>query len=167
MSAAAVAAQAGVPLVVMHNRARSASGYESRLAAQPPPYEYADLLGEISAELKQGIGVAQAHGVARWNLIADPGIGFGKTVDQHLQLIRELDRLDVAGLPILFGPSRKSFIGKVLGGLEATERVEGTIATCIMAIARGAAILRVHDVRAVSRAARMADAILGKHGSFA
>ncbi|MEZ4713833.1 MAG: dihydropteroate synthase [Caldilineaceae bacterium] len=162
-----VAAKAGAPLVVMHNRSRfSAAGYESRLGAQLPPYEYTDLLGEISAELRQGVRMAQARGVARWNLIADPGIGFGKTVEQHLQLIRELDRLDVDELPILFGPSRKSFIGKVLGGLAAPERVEGTIAACVMAIARGAAILRVHDVRAVSRAARMADAILGKSGPF-
>lgn len=159
---ASIAARAGVPLVVMHNQsAFSHSDYETTLDTPGEPYVYGDMIAEICADLHTRLETAQAHGIPRWHLIADPGVGFGKTVDQNLDLIRRLDELQLAGTPLLVGASRKGFIGKVLGGVPPQERVEGTIATGVLALQRGAQLLRVHDVRAVSRAARVADAILG------
>ena len=101
-----------------------------------------------------------AAGMPRWLLITDPGIGFGKDLAQNLALIDRLGELRSLGFPLLFGPSRKGFIGKTLGGLPPEQRLEGTIATCVLAIDRGVDILRVHDVKAVARAAQMADAIV-------
>ena len=88
------------------------------------------------------------------------GIGFGKDLAQNLALINRLGELRSLGYPLLFGPSRKGFIGKTLGGLPPEERLEGTIVTCVLAIDRGVDMLRVHDVKAVARAASMADAVV-------
>jgi dihydropteroate synthase len=96
-------------------------------------------------------------------LVTDPGIGFGKTVAQQLELIDRLDEVRGLGYPLLFGSSRKSFIGKVLGDLPPEERIEGTLATCVLAAERGADIVRVHDVRAAVRSVRMADAIVRRN----
>jgi dihydropteroate synthase len=102
---------------------------------------------------------AVGAGIAEDRIILDPGIGFGKTVEQNLLLIDRLDRIKRLGFPLLSGPSRKSFIGYTLD-LPADERVEGTAAAVAVSIARGADIVRVHDVRPMARVARMCDAIL-------
>ena len=139
-----LAAANRVPLVVMHNR------------AQP---RYAQLLPEIVADLEAALERAVRLGV-RWDdLIVDPGFGFGKTPEQNLQLVRELGELQTLGRPILFGASRKSTLGRVLN-LGPGERLEATLATTALAIAGGADMIRVHDVLANVRAARIGDAII-------
>jgi dihydropteroate synthase len=100
-----------------------------------------------------------AAGVPRGNLIVDPGFGFGKTPEHNLTVLRELARLRQLGRPILLGTSRKSTLGRVLGGLPTEERLEGTLATTALGIAAGVDVVRVHDVRANVRAALVADAI--------
>jgi 2-amino-4-hydroxy-6-hydroxymethyldihydropteridine diphosphokinase len=140
---AATAAEAGVPVVLMHNK---------------PGGGYRDLIGEISESLRGSIEVARAAGIADDRIIVDPGIGFGKTREENLEIIRRLPELRELGFPLLIGPSRKSFIGKTLD-LPAGERLEGTAATVALSIAGGADIVRVHDVKAMVRVARMADAI--------
>ena len=119
---AQVAADADVPLIMMHNRSRfSQSGYEATMPQNSPPYVYLDLVGDIRRELQSSLEQATAQGVARWHQIVDPGMGFGKSVEQHLSLIRNLYALkavgELRGYPLLFGASRKGFIGSVLGGL--------------------------------------------------
>ena len=139
-----LAAANGTPLVVMHNRTEA---------------RYTHLLPEIIADLKAALDRALRLGV-RWDdLIVDPGFGFGKTADHNLQLVRELGALRSLGRPILLGASRKSTLGLVLG-LGPAERVEATLATTALAIAGGADMIRVHDVRANVRAARVSDAII-------
>jgi dihydropteroate synthase len=137
-------AERGVPLVVMHNRAEAV---------------YADVVAEVRDDLRAAIERARAAGIGLERLIVDPGIGFGKTAEHNLELLRHLDALRPLGLPILLGTSRKSTIGRVLD-LTPEERVEGTIATTVLGIAAGVDLVRVHDVRANVRAARMADAII-------
>jgi dihydropteroate synthase len=143
-----LAADRGVPIVLMHNRATA---------------DYASLMAEILADLERAIDRAMAVGV-RWEaIIVDPGFGFGKTADHNLALLRDLDTLRVLGRPILLGTSRKSTLGRVLD-LPADQRLEATLATTALAIAAGVDVVRVHDVRPNVRAARMADAIV-RHGS--
>jgi dihydropteroate synthase len=141
---ASVAASRGVPIVVMHNR------------AQPV---YTDLVEEVVADLRAGVDKAVRAGVPAERILVDPGIGFGKTATQNVELLRDLGRLRQLGRPILLGTSRKSTIGKVLD-LTVDERLEGTLATTALGIAAGVDIVRVHDVRENVRAARMADAIV-------
>jgi dihydropteroate synthase len=141
---AATVAAAGVPVVLMHNK---------------PGGGYRDLIGEISESLRESVELARAAGVADDCIIVDPGIGFGKTREENLEIIRRLPELRQLGFPLLIGPSRKSFIGKTLD-LAAGERLEGTAAAVALSIAGGADIVRVHDVKAMVRVARMADAIL-------
>jgi dihydropteroate synthase len=157
---AAVAARRGVPVVLMHNRSRpQAVEADGRLGAQYKGARYGHLMDDIAAELAALAADARAAGIARERIVLDPGIGFGKTVLQNLALINHLDRLKALGYPLLIGPSRKSFIGQTLD-LEAGERDEGTLACVAVGIARGADIVRVHDVKAAARVARMTDAIL-------
>ena len=139
-----LAAERGAPLVLMHNR------------AEP---RYRNLLPEIIADLERSIERAVAAGVSWDRLIVDPGIGFGKTAEHNLELLGALDLLHVLARPILLGTSRKSTIGKVLD-LPAAERLEGTLATTALAVRAGVDIVRVHDVAANVRAARMSDAIV-------
>jgi dihydropteroate synthase len=142
---ARLAADHGVPLIVMHNR------------AEP---RYLTLLPEVIADLQRALERAAALGV-RWDdLIVDPGFGFGKTPEHNLALLRDLEALRMLGRPILLGTSRKSTLGNVLGDLPATERLEATLATTALGIAAGADLVRVHDVRANVRAARMSDAVV-------
>ena len=141
---ARLAAARGVPIVLMHNRAE-------------PRYD--DLVSEVVDDLRHAIDRAIAAGVPAANLLVDPGIGFGKTAEQNLALLRDLGALRALGRPILLGTSRKSTLGKVLG-LPADQRLEATLATTALGIAAGADIVRVHDVRANVRAARTADAIV-------
>ena len=141
---ARVAAGRGVPMVVMHNR------------TEP---QYRDFAAELMDDLRAALERAVAAGVPRENVIVDPGFGFGKTPEHNLAVMRELAGLRRLGQPILLGASRKSTIGRVLGGLPVEDRLEGTLATTALGIAAGVDIVRVHDVRANVRAALVADAI--------
>lgn len=121
---------------------------------------YEDVTSEVMAYFRERIALAVEAGIAREMLIIDPGIGFAKTTEHNMEIIRNLGDLKSLGLPILIGTSRKRFIGQALGDLPANERVEGTAATVALSIANGANIVRVHDVKEMSRVARMTDAIV-------
>jgi dihydropteroate synthase/2-amino-4-hydroxy-6-hydroxymethyldihydropteridine diphosphokinase len=157
-----VAADRLVPLVVMHNRALPEDPAYASQVAGGAESRSGDVVADVRAELAERLTFAESQGVPRWLIIGDPGIGFGKSPAEHLELVRRLDEIKSLGYPLLFGPSRKGFIGRLLGGLPPEERVEGTVALCVFAVQNGADILRVHDVRAVARAARLADAVIGK-----
>ncbi len=153
-------AERHVPVVIMHNRSRPKDAVQSeRLGGRYVGVEYKDLLGDVIAELRNQVELALDAGIAAHNIIVDPGIGFGKTLEQNLELQDRIDELRVLGYPILLGPSRKGFIGFTLD-LPPDQRVEGTIAAITVGIARGVDIVRVHDVQANVRAARIADAIV-------
>jgi dihydropteroate synthase len=154
---AALVARRGAPIVIMHNRRAQAT--TGALGGHYQAVEYADLLGEIIAELRERVTFAESRGIPRERIIIDPGLGFGKTPTQNLELIRRLGELHTLGLPLLVGASRKSFIGLPLG-LPPHERDEGTAAVTALAIASGADIVRVHNVKINLRAARTADAIV-------
>ena len=157
---AQVAAEASCPVVLMHNgRNRPRLQKDDGAGGYYGYFEYTDLISEIVTELKQSVEIALKAGVAEENLMLDPGIGFGKTAPQNLQLLHNLSQIVDIGYPVLLGTSRKGFIGTYLGGLPVNERVEGTIATCVHGITQGVQLLRVHDVKAVARAARMTDHI--------
>lgn len=127
--------------------------------------EYTDVIGEIIKSLSESVDIAFRAGILPDRIIVDPGIGFGKTVEHNLAIVRRLDELKVLGKPILIGLSRKSFIGKVLTK-GVNERIIGTAAACAMAVANGANIIRVHDVKEMVDVAQMADAINGKRYEF-
>lgn len=148
---ARVAQRHGAGVILMHRRGDPAT------MQQNPVYE--DLWGEVLAYLEAGVRRAREAGIPRSRLVVDPGIGFGKTVEHNLALLRHLEELRVLGLPVLIGTSRKSFIGKVLD-LPVGERLEGTLATLALAVAKGADFVRVHDVAAAVRVVRMADAVV-------
>lgn len=157
---ASLIAQAGCPIVIMHNRSRPKNvAQEARLGGRYVGIEYQNLLADVQRELEESIELALAKGAREAQIIIDPGIGFGKTVAQNLQLLNDLDYFLDLGYPILVGPSRKSFIGYTLN-LPPEERVEGTAAAVAIAIDRGADIIRVHDVRQMVRVARMVDSIV-------
>jgi dihydropteroate synthase len=141
---ALVAAEWGVPLVIMANQRETT---------------YDQIVPEVISTLKRGIDLAQDAGVARENIIIDPGIGFGKTLEENLEIMRRLGELKELGRPILLGTSRKSMIGMVLD-LPPEQRLEGTAATIALGIAGGTDIIRVHDVLEMGRVARMSDAII-------
>ncbi len=142
---ARLAGERQVPLIVMHNRAVA---------------QYDDFVAELLADLQAALDRAQGVGVRRENLIVDPGFGFGKTPEHNLEVMRHLRDLRKIGFPVLLGTSRKSTLGRVLGGAPPEERFEATLATTALAIAGGVDIVRVHDVLANVRAARMSDAIV-------
>jgi dihydropteroate synthase len=123
--------------------------------------EYDDLLEEIKAELLESVEIATQAGITRDSIILDPGIGFGKSVRENLILNNRLDEIRTLGYPVLLAPSRKSFIGYTLD-LPPEERVEGTSASLAIGIARGADIIRVHDLKEMVRVARMTDALVRK-----
>lgn len=151
-----LAAEKNVPIILMSNQ-RNKGGYDSRIKRDTSYYE--DVMGEVTASLKQSVDTALKLGVPRENIILDPGIGFGKTWQQDLEIIRRLNELKVLGRPILVGASRKSFIGKVLD-VTADDRKEGDAAVAAISIALGADIVRVHDVQEMVRVCRMSDAII-------
>jgi len=136
---------------------RDKGGYDAGIQRDTAYYD--DLMAEITSSLKNSMELALRLGVPWENIILDPGIGFGKTWRQELEIIRRLDELKELRRPILIGPSRKSFIGMVLN-LPANERVEGTAASIAIGIANGADIVRVHDVQQMVRVCRMTDAIV-------
>ena len=158
MPATAAACKAAV--VLMHNRSRSgAVRHDRRVGAEYEAADYGDVIEEVGAELRLSAARAEAAGIECERIAVDPGIGFGKSVTQNLALINHLDRLKrEAGFPILIGPSRKSFIGRVLD-LPVGERLEGTLACLVAGALNGVNIVRVHDVPEAVRAVRMADAI--------
>jgi len=160
---AAVAARYQVPLILMHNRSKPThADIQARLGGRYVGVAYQNLLQDIMQELMESVAIARTAGVEDRQIILDPGIGFGKTVEQNLTLVNRLDEIKELGFPVLLGPSRKSFIGYTLN-LPPEERVEGTAAVCAIGIARGADIIRVHDVEVMSRIAKMADAVVRSH----
>lgn len=147
----ALVASRGVPAVLMHLRGDFASMHE--------PPRYADVMGEIRAELAQALARGEAAGIEPGRLIVDPGIGFAKQAPHSLEALARLAELHDLGKPILVGPSRKSFIGKVLE-LPVGERLMGTAAAVAAAVLAGAHMVRVHDVREMVQVVRVCDAIL-------
>ena len=141
---AAVAAEHGAPLILMHNQKTT---------------KYRDLMRDIKASLSRSIAVASETGVSERQIIIDPGIGFGKTADHNLEVLKKLNEFQSLGHPVLVGTSRKSTIGRVLD-LPIDRRVEGTAATVALSIAGGADIVRVHDVKEMVRVCRMSDAVV-------
>lgn len=157
---ASVAAAFRAPVVLMHNRSNPASvEVRAQLGNAYSGSEYQDLLEEVKRELLVSVELAKKAGIEESHIILDPGVGFGKKREHNLELIDRLDEIRALGFPILLGPSRKSFIGFTLD-LPADQRLEGTAATVAVGIARGADIIRVHDVREMVRVAKMTDAIV-------
>ncbi len=156
---AAVVAQSKAPIILMHNRSKiDQAELQQRLGGRYINVPYENLLEEVKRELMESVQIARSAGIEDHRIILDPGIGFGKTVEQNLELINRLDEIKSLGFPLLLGPSRKSFIGYTLN-LPPEDRLEGTCAACAVGILRGADILRVHDVKAIARLAHMVDAI--------
>jgi len=153
---AELAAKRNVPIILMSNQ-RDIGGYDAGVGRDTANYN--DVMNEVIASLRKSVAVAQHAGVAKENIIIDPGIGFGKTWQQDIEIIRRLKELQTLDLPILVGPSRKSLIKMVLN-LPANQRVEGTAATVAISIANGADIVRVHDVKQMTRVCKMTDAII-------
>jgi dihydropteroate synthase len=141
---AEIAAEAGVPVILMSNQRDAPAS---------------DIMSAIKADLERAIATAIKAGVPEQNIIIDPGVGFGKTLEQNLEIIRRLSELRYLQKPILLGTSRKSMIGRVLD-LPVDRRLEGTAATVAIGIAHGADIVRVHDVKEMVRVCRMSDAII-------
>ena len=146
-------AKAKAGLVLMHSR------HTPKTMQQLPPVD--DIISEVIGELRKSVAVAKERGVARDSIAIDPGIGFGKTLEQNVELIAKLDQLanEFAEFPIMIGTSRKSFIGKLLDNSPADERLHGTIASVVASILKGAHIVRVHDVKAAVEAIKVADAV--------
>lgn len=147
---AAVVAEAEAPVVLMHGFGMP------RGEAQ----EETGIMASIARFLRERIALALGSGIRLDHILIDPGFGFGKTVPQNLEVLRRLQELQILGRPIVIGTSRKGTIGRVLGGLPPEDRVEGTAATVAASILHGADVVRVHDVRAMVRVARMTDAVV-------
>ncbi len=145
-------ARSGAAAVLMHMKG-------TPLTMQDAP-RYDDLLGEVGGFLGDRLRLAEAAGIPRERVIVDPGIGFGKTFEDNLVLIRRQEVFHALGRPLLMGFSRKAFLGRILG-CPPDRRLEGTIAAAVLSVERGAHILRVHDVGPVARAVRAAEAMLG------
>lgn len=141
-----VIADSGLPCCLMHNRKEAV---------------YQDFMQDVAADLADTIYLAKRAGIAEEKIILDPGIGFGKTYEQNLEVLNNLESLQVFGLPILLGTSRKSVIGLTLD-LPVSERLEGTLATTVLGVMKGCAFVRVHDIKENVRAIRMTEAILGR-----
>lgn len=148
---AKVVSEYKVPVVIMHIKGRPKD------MQQNPVYEA--LIPEIMDYLREGIRLAKEAGVSEDKIIIDPGIGFGKTFNQNLGIINNLREFTLLEKPILIGLSRKAFIGKILGNVSVTDRLEGTSAAVAISIMNGANIIRVHDIKEMVRVARVADAI--------
>jgi dihydropteroate synthase len=144
-----VAAEAGAGVVIMHMRGKPKTMQRD--------VHYDDLVGEIGAFLSERAARARDAGIEE--IVIDPGIGFGKTAAHNFELLRRLDELGSLGLPILVGPSRKSFLGSLPSGLPPDERLEGTLAAVAVAVMNGASIVRVHDVAETRRVLEVLDAV--------
>jgi dihydropteroate synthase len=152
---AGLAADYNVPIILMHIKG------DPRTMQENPVY--GDVVSEVCRGLRESVRLALARGVAAEQIIVDPGIGFGKMVGHNLMLIKEIGKICELGFPVMVGPSRKSFIGRILD-VGVDQRLEGTAAAAALAIYGGASIIRVHDVLSMVRVARMTDAILNCAG---
>jgi dihydropteroate synthase len=143
-------------LVLMHSRGTP------KTMQKLPPVE--DIVTEVIVDLRHSVAKAEQQGIARERIAIDPGIGFGKTVNQNLELIAKLDQIARAfpNFPLMIGTSRKYFIGRLLGGVPASQRLNGTLATVVASVLNGAHIVRVHDVKPAVEAVRLADAIAAR-----
>ena len=146
-----IAAQCNVPVVLMH-----ILGTPKNMQENP---RYEDVIGEITGYLKESIKIATDAGIDKEKIIIDPGIGFGKRLEDNLNILKNLKKFSILNCPILIGCSRKSFIGKILN-LPAEERLEGSLAALAVAVMNGANIVRVHDVKESKRVTELVDAIL-------
>jgi dihydropteroate synthase len=146
---AAVCARAGADVVLMHMK-----GTPRTMQAAP---RYRDVAREIASFFRERLNFALRAGIPRDKIFLDPGIGFGKTPEHNVEILRRLEEFKALGFPLVLGTSRKSFIGRVLGGREPDDRVFGTAATVAAAVLRGAAVVRVHDVREMSDVVRVTD----------
>lgn len=155
---AATAAESGVPVVLMHMKGKPRDMQEAP--------QYTDLIGEILSFLKEAIQRAVAAGVKREQILIDPGIGFGKTFDHNLQIIRELDRFSALGRPLVLGCSRKAFIGNILGK-DPDDRDAGTLGAVSAGVMKGAHVVRVHNVPMAVDAVRVVDAVKRGRACFA
>lgn len=140
-----VISNGGVACCLMHNRGNT---------------EYINFLEEVCRDLGESVSIAKKSGIGDEKIILDPGVGFGKTYEQNLEIINRMDCILELGYPLLLGTSRKSVIGITLG-LQADDRIEGTLVTTVFGVLRGSMFVRVHDVKENVRAIRMAEAILG------
>jgi dihydropteroate synthase len=157
---AAVIADYGAPVILMHNRSSWAhADIKEKLGGRYVGVPYDDLIEDIKRELMDSVDMARSAGIMDDRIILDPGIGFGKTVEQNLELIDLLPEIRSLGYPVLYGPSRKSFIGYTLD-LPPDQRLAGSAAAVAVGIARGADIIRVHDVEFMHQVAKMTDAIV-------
>jgi dihydropteroate synthase len=148
------------PVILMHNRSNPASvEVRARLGGAYIGAEYQNLLEDVKRELLESVAIARKAQIPDGHILLDPGIGFGKTREQNLELVNRLDQIRALGYPVLLGVSRKSFIGFTLD-LPADQRLEGTAASVAVGIVRGADVIRVHDVKEISRVAKMTDAIV-------
>jgi dihydropteroate synthase len=162
---AGVVARYNAGVVLMHNRSSWANAeVRERLGGRYVGVPYENLLEDIQRELLESVEIALRAGINPEKVILDPGIGFGKTVEQNLELLDRLGEIRSLGYPVLLGPSRKSFIGYTLD-LPPDQRVEGTAAAVAVGIVRGADIVRVHDVESMARVVRMTDAIVRRESS--
>ena len=143
---AKVIAKSGLPCCLMHNR------------KEP---DYTDFIADFLKDMQETIDIAKKAGIADENIILDPGVGFGKTYENNLEIINKLECMHTLGYPILLGTSRKSVIGLTLD-LPADQRMEGTVATTVIGVMKGVAFVRVHDVKENYRALKMTEAILGR-----
>jgi dihydropteroate synthase len=148
------AAKAKAGLVLMHSRGTPKNMQQLPLVD--------DIVSEVTSGLLRSVALAEEHGVARESIAIDPGLGFGMTGEQNVEMIGELSKLARAfpDLPLMIGPSRKSFLGKLLDGAPASQRLYGTIASVVASVMNGAHIVRVHDVKATVEALRVVDAIV-------
>ena len=149
---AALVAAHGVPLVLMH-----LLGAPRAIPLRP---HYDDVVADIRTFFEHQIASAHAAGIPNAQIWLDPGLGFGKTVQHNLEILRRLPELKALGYPLVVGASRKKFLGRVLGTDDPQDRKEGTAAAVALSIAGGAAVVRVHDVREMTRVARVSDAIV-------
>jgi dihydropteroate synthase len=154
---AGLVAQAGCECCLMHMLG------EPRTMQDDPRYD--DVVDDVRAFLEQRVAFAVGEGVAPERIHVDPGIGFGKTLEHNLQLLRRLDEIVALGFPVMVGTSRKSFLGRLTGREDPHDRVAATVATSVMALERGATMFRVHDVAANADGLRVAAATLAAHGA--
>lgn len=151
--------QTGAGFIIMHMK-----GTPADMQVNPV---YDDVVAEVREALAERARMARDAGIAPGRIMLDPGIGFGKTLEHNLAIINCLDSIAALGYPVVLGVSRKAFIGKLTGTEAPSDRLEGTIASSVIGIVRGASILRVHDVKAVKRACLVADAVLRAEGPSA
>jgi dihydropteroate synthase len=157
---AGVIARHAAPVVMMHNRSSWAhTEIRERLGSAYAGPHYENLLQEVCQDLMESVEIAREAGIPAGHIILDPGLGFGKSIDQNMELIDRLGEIRRLGFPVLLGPSRKSFIGYTLD-LPPEQRVGGTGAAVVVGIVRGADIVRIHDVEEIAPMARLADAIV-------